>query len=159
MTAGFRWKLVRRPEAWQSHMKDPSLKPYAPLTGAKRISEWVNDGLILLISSVLRLCRVMKVFINALRWILVRAVSQSFYYKQTLYKTDTSIRRTINGHFEIVNGHLWGVECDHKLRFREDKFLYLTLSNTRHLIDSSYLVGGIHIAQVKMKSVIVPFKK
>ena len=64
-----------------------------------------------------------------------------------------------NGHFEIVNGHLWGAECDRKLRLREEKFLYVTLFNTRSLIDSSYLVGGIRTVQVKIKSVIVPFKK
>ena len=28
-----------------------------------------------------------------------------------------------NGHFEMVNGHLWGAECDRKLRFKEEKFL------------------------------------
>ena len=39
---------------------------------------------------------------------LVPAVSQSFYYNQTRYKTD-------NGRFEIVNGHLGGAECDRKL--------------------------------------------
>ena len=43
--------------------------------------------------------------------------------------------------------------------FREEKFVYVTLFNTRRLIDSSYLVGGIHTVQVKIKSVIVPFKK
>ena len=35
----------------------------------------------------------------------------------------------------------------------------MTLVNTRRLIDSSYLVGGIHTAHVKIKSVIYPFKK
>ena len=29
-----------------------------------------------------------------------------------------------NGHFKIINGHLPGAECDRKLRFREEKFLY-----------------------------------
>ena len=43
--------------------------------------------------------------------------------------------------------------------FREEKFVYVTLFNTRRLIDSSYLVGGIRTVQVKIKSVIVPFKK
>ena len=52
-----------------------------------------------------------------------------------------------------------GAECDRKLRFREEKFLYVTLFNTRRLIDSSYLVGGIRTVQVKIKSVIAPFKK
>ena len=63
-----------------------------------------------------------------------------------------------NGHFEMVNGHLWGAECSRKLRFREEKLLmtkYVTLFNTRRLIDSSYLVGGIHTVQVKIKSVII----
>ena len=48
-----------------------------------------------------------------------------------------------NGHFKIINGHLPGAECDRKLRFREEKFLYVTLFNTRHFIDNSYLVDGI----------------
>ena len=30
---------------------------------------------------------------------------------------------TDNGHFEIVNGHLWGAECDRKLRLSKEKFL------------------------------------
>ena len=33
-------------------------------------------------------------------------VFQSFYCNLTPYKTDASQRRTDNGHFEIVNGHL-----------------------------------------------------
>ena len=33
----------------------------------------------------------------------------------------------------------------------------MTLFNTRRLIDSSYLVGGIHTVQVKIKSVIKRF--
>ena len=48
--------------------------------------------------------------------VMVPTVSQPFYCNQTLYKTD-------NGHFEIVNVHLWGAECDRKLRFGEEKFL------------------------------------
>ena len=48
-----------------------------------------------------------------------------------------------NGHFKIVNGHLRGAECDCKLRFREEKLLYVILFNTRRFIDNSYLVDGI----------------
>ena len=89
---------------------------------------------------------------------LVPAVSQSFYYNQTLYKTDTSIRRTTDtlksstDTCEVLN-----VTANYD--FREEKLLYVTLFNTRRLIDSSYLVGVIRTVQVKIKSVIVPFKK
>ena len=34
----------------------------------------------------------------------------------------------------------------------------MTLFNTRRFIDNSYLVGGIHALEVKIKSAIVPFK-
>ena len=33
--------------------------------------------------------------------------------------------------------------------------MYVTLFNTRRLIDSSYLVGKLHTVQVKIKSVII----
>ena len=74
---------------------------------------------------------------------LVPAVSQSFYYNQTLYKTD-------NGHFKIVSGHLRGAECDRKVRFTEEKFLYVTLFNTRRFIDNSYLVDGVVTGKLEL---------
>ena len=89
---------------------------------------------------------------------LVPAVSQSFYYNQTLYKTDTSIRRTTDTLKSLTDTcEVLNVTANYD--FREEKFLYVTLFNTRRLIDSSYLVGGIRTVQVKIKSVIVPFKK
>ena len=58
----------------------------------------------------------------------------------------------------MVNGHSWDAECSRKLRFREEKFLndqVRDFFNTRRLIDDSYLVGGIHRVQVKIKSIII----
>ena len=43
-----------------------------------------------------------------------------------------------------------GAECDRKLRFREDKFLYVTLFNTRRFIGNSYLVGGIVTGKLEL---------
>ena len=81
---------------------------------------------------------------------LIPAVSQSFYYNQTLYKTDTSIRRTTDAlksstdTCEVLN-----VSANYDLGKK------VTLFNTRRLIDSSYLV--VHTVQVKIKSVIKRF--
>ena len=83
-------------------------------------------------------------------WCCSRAISQSFYSNQTLYKTDTGLHKTDNGHFKIVNGHLPGAECDSKLRFREEKFMYVTLFNTRRFIDNSYLVDGIVTGKLEL---------
>ena len=68
---------------------------------------------------------------------LAPAISQSFYYNQTLYKTDT-LKSSMDT-CEVLN-----VTANYDLG---------------KIIDSSYLVGGIRTVQVKIKSVIVPFKK
>ena len=51
---------------------------------------------------------------------------------------------------KIVNGHLGGAECDRKLRFTEEKFLYVTLFNTRRFSDNYYLVDGIVTGKLKL---------
>ena len=76
-----------------------------------------------------------------------------------LFKTDTSIRRTPTIR-RTTDTLQWSKDtCEvlnvgRKLRFREEKFLndpnYVTLFNTRNLIDSSYLVDEIHTVQVKI---------
>ena len=81
--------------------------------------------------------------------VLVLAVSQSFYYDETLYKTDTPIRWSTDT-LKSSTDTCEVLKVTTNYNFGKKNPLitkYVTLCNTRRLIDSSYLVGRIHTIQ------------